>query len=78
MSQSNSIEDCVKRNLEKYFKDVDGEHVTGVYDMVIAAAERPMLEVVMQRVGGNQSQAAQILGINRNTLRKKLGEHGML
>jgi Fis family transcriptional regulator, factor for inversion stimulation protein len=78
MSQSNSIEDCVKRNLDKYFKDVDGESVTGVYDMVIAAAERPMLEVIMQRTAGNQSLAAQILGINRNTLRKKLNEHGML
>jgi Fis family transcriptional regulator, factor for inversion stimulation protein len=78
MSQANSIEDCVKRNLEKYFKDIDGEEVTGVYDMVISAAERPMLEVVMQRAEQNQSLAAQILGINRNTLRKKLIEHGML
>lgn len=78
MSQANSIEDCVKRNLEKYFKDIDGEEVTGVYDMVISAAERPMLEVVMQRAEQNQSLAAQILGINRNTLRKKLIEHGIL
>ncbi|MGL4575002.1 MAG: Fis family transcriptional regulator [Burkholderiaceae bacterium] len=78
MSQTNSIEDCVKRNLEKYFKDIDGEEVTGVYDMVISAAERPMLEVVMQRAEQNQSLAAQMLGINRNTLRKKLIEHGML
>ncbi|MFM2400478.1 MAG: hypothetical protein RL341_2635 [Pseudomonadota bacterium] len=78
MSQANSIEDCVKRNLEKYFKDIDGEEVTGVYDMVISAAERPMLEVVMQRAQQNQSLAAQMLGINRNTLRKKLIEHGML
>jgi Fis family transcriptional regulator, factor for inversion stimulation protein len=78
MSQTNSIEDCVKRNLEKYFKDIAGEDVTGVYDMVISAAERPMLEVVMQRAEQNQSLAAQMLGINRNTLRKKLIEHGML
>jgi Fis family transcriptional regulator len=78
MSQNNSIEDCVKRNLEKYFKDIDGEDVTGVYDMVVSAAERPMLAVVMDRAQGNQSLAAQILGINRNTLRKKLTEHGML
>jgi Fis family transcriptional regulator, factor for inversion stimulation protein len=78
MSQQNSIEDCVKRNLDKYFKDIDGEAVTGVYDMVITAAERPMLEVVMHRAAGNQSLAAQILGINRNTLRKKLTDHGML
>jgi Fis family transcriptional regulator, factor for inversion stimulation protein len=78
MSQSNSIEDCVKRNLEKYFRDIDGENITGIYNMVITAAERPMLEAVMERTQGNQSLAAQMLGINRNTLRKKLGEHGML
>jgi Fis family transcriptional regulator, factor for inversion stimulation protein len=78
MSNQGSIEDCVKRNLEKFFRDCGTDDVTGVYDMVVSAAERPMLEVVMTRADGNQSLAAQMLGINRNTLRKKLVEHGML
>jgi Fis family transcriptional regulator, factor for inversion stimulation protein len=72
------IEDCVRTSLEKFLKDLDGESVTNVYDMVLKTVERPVLEVVMRHVGANQSQAAAILGINRNTLRKKLGEHGLL
>ena len=49
-----------------------------VYDMVVNAVERPMLEVVMQRAEGNQSKAAEWLGINRNTLRRKLVEHKLI
>jgi Fis family transcriptional regulator len=46
--------------------------------MVVLTVERPMLEVVMARAEGNQSHAADMLGINRNTLRKKLQQHGLL
>ena len=46
--------------------------------MVIRAVERPMLEVVMREANGNQLRASEMLGINRNTLRKKLQLHGML
>ena len=42
--------------------------------MVIAEVEKPLLEVVLKRTGGNQLRAARILGINRNTLRKKIRE----
>ena len=73
-----SIEECVRASLEKYFKDLDGEPARDVYGMMMRTVERPVLEVVMARVDGNQSQAAAILGINRNTLRKKLGDHGLL
>ncbi len=72
------IETCVRTSLEKFLHDLDGESVTNVYGMVMKTVERPVLEVVMRHVGDNQSQAAAILGINRNTLRKKLGEHGLL
>ena len=46
--------------------------------MVLQAVEKPLLEVVMQRAGQNQSRAAEWLGLNRNTLRKKLLEHQLL
>ena len=46
--------------------------------MVMAAVERPMLEVVMEKAKNNQTVASKMLGINRNTLRKKLQEHGLL
>jgi Fis family transcriptional regulator len=72
------IEDCVRGSLEKFFKDLDGESVTGVYELVVKTVEKPVLEVVMKHCGDNQSQAAAILGINRNTLRKKLADHGLL
>ena len=49
-----------------------------MYDMVVRAVERPMLEVVMNRAEGNQSKAADWLGINRNTLRRKLLEHKLI
>ena len=54
------------------------EHGIPEIDMVVLTVERPILEVVMMRAEGNQSHAAQMLGINRNTLRKKLQEHGLL
>lgn len=70
--QGNEIADTVKRSLEKYFRDLDGEKPRSVYDMVIRNVERPLLEVVLDRAEGNQTIAAQMLGINRNTLRKKM------
>jgi Fis family transcriptional regulator len=63
--------------LKQYFKDMDGENATDVYDMVVANVERPLLEVVMQHAEGNQTRASELLGLNRNTLRKKLTQHGI-
>lgn len=73
-----SIQDVVQKSLEKYFKDLGELQPSNVYDMVVLSVEKPMLEVVMGRAEGNQSFAAEILGINRNTLRKKLQQHGLL
>ena len=77
MSKKN-IQDCIKDNLEGYFHDLRGAEPHAVYDMVVNAVERPMLEVVMDRADGNQSKAAEWLGINRNTLRRKLLEHKLI
>lgn len=65
----------VRQTLERYFNDLNGEKVTGVYDMVLHEMERPLLEIVMRHTQGNQVRASLILGINRNTLRKKLKQH---
>jgi Fis family transcriptional regulator len=75
---SNDIADCVRRTLNRYFRDLDGEQPHAIYDMVMNCAEKPMLEVVMKQANGNQTVAADMLGINRNTLRKKLNEHDLL
>jgi Fis family transcriptional regulator len=68
----------VRKVLKEYFKDLDGEDpCAGMYDMVISCVEKPLLEMVLEHVGGNQTRAAEMLGINRNTLRKKMLEHGI-
>ncbi len=72
------ISECVRRNLDRYFLDLDGEKPCAIYDMVLAQVERPMLEVVMREANGNQTVAAGLLGINRNTLRRKLQEHQLI
>ena len=69
---------CVTDSLEQYFRDLDGERPAAIYDMVLKSVERPRLEVVLAKAGGNQTLAAEMLGINRNTLRKKLTEHQLL
>ncbi|MDR2636778.1 MAG: Fis family transcriptional regulator [Zoogloeaceae bacterium] len=78
MCQPHDIEHCISLALEKYFRDLDGEKPAGIYDMVIKSVERPMFERVLREAGGNQTRAAEMLGINRNTLRKKLAETNLL
>ncbi len=73
-----SIQEVVQKSLEDYFNDLGEQKPTNIYDMMVLTVEKPVLEVVMTRADGNQSHAAQMLGINRNTLRKKLQEHGLL
>ncbi len=77
MSRSDLAE-CVRRALERYFTDLDGEQPCAIYSMVLAQVERSMLEVVMRKANGNQTVAAGLLGINRNTLRRKLQEHKLI
>jgi Fis family transcriptional regulator len=72
------IEECVRTSLEGYFRDLRGTEPDGMYDMLIHLVEKPLLEVVMTQADNNQSRAADWLGLNRNTLRKKLLEHDML
>lgn len=69
---------CVASALDRYFESLDGATASGLYDLVIAEVERPMLESVMRFVGGNQTRASDVLGVNRGTLRKKLKRHGLL
>lgn len=76
MSES-PISRCVRQALEEYFQHLDGEPPHEVQQMVLDAVEKPMLEVVMRHARGNQTHAAQILGISRNTLHKRLTQYGL-
>ena len=68
---------AIRESLDDYFMHLDGQPPHAIYDMVLECVERPLLEYILNKVGGNQSKAAEILGINRNTLRKKMAEYNI-
>ena len=72
------VTEVLETHLQRYLDDLGNIPPSNVYDMVITSIEKPMLELIMQHAGNNQSLAAQYLGLNRNTLRKKLLEHGLI
>ncbi len=72
-----AIEDIVEVKISRFFDQLGGFYPDNVYDLMLAKLEKPLLSQILRRVGGNQVQAAKILGINRNTLRKKLKIHGL-
>ena len=72
------IEDCVRSSVEAYLRDLRGIEPDNMHGMILSAVEKPLLEVVMRQAEGNQSKAAEWLGINRNTLRRKLIEHRLI
>ena len=78
MPATNTLRSCVEETLHKYFAHLDGQVVTNVYDMVLSEVEAPLLEVVMRNTMGNQCKAAELLGLSRGTLRKKLQQYGLL
>jgi len=73
-----TLRSCVSSVLNDYFEQVDPELINGLYAMVLSEVEAPLLEAVMQKARSNQSKAAQMLGLNRGTLRKKLKQYDML
>jgi len=73
-----NLQDCVRDSMRVYFDDLRGSEPANLHDMLVKAVEKPLLELVMERAQHNQSRAAQWLGLNRNTLRKKLLEHGLV
>ena len=77
MNGGNEICRSVEKSLDEYFHKLDGEQPHGIYDMVITNVERSLLSTIMMRAGGNQTQAADMLGLNRNTLRSKLSKYGI-
>ncbi|MGA8032116.1 MAG: helix-turn-helix domain-containing protein [Casimicrobiaceae bacterium] len=78
MNGSNEIGRSVERSLDDYFRRLDGEPPHGVYDMVIAQVERVLLSSMLERSNGNQTHAADMLGLNRNTLRAKLAKYKLI
>lgn len=77
MSKDNVLSQAITTSLDDYFVHLDGQPPHAIYDMVLGCVERPMLEYILNKVGGNQSKASEILGINRNTLRKKMALYNL-
>jgi Fis family transcriptional regulator len=78
LNGKNEIGRSIERSLDEYFRRLDGEPAHGVYDMVIGHVERALLEAILERADGNQTHAAEMLGMNRNTLRAKLAKYKLI
>ena len=71
--EENEVARYVRQAVHDYFRDLDGEDpICAIHEMVMNCVEKPLIETVMHHVGGNKTRGAELLGINRNTLRKKL------
>ena len=78
MTKSDPLVDCITHSMTQYFEDLNGETPSNLHNFFISEVEKPFLKVVMEQVSGNQSKAAEMLGINRNTLRKKLKTYDLV
>ncbi len=76
-ASSTILRDCVRSVLTSYINDLEGHTINDLYQLVLAEVETPLLETILEHTKGNQSKAAQILGINRGTLRKKLKQYSI-
>ena len=68
---------CVEDAMKDYFKNLEGDITNDLYQMVLSEIEEPLFRSVMEYTRGNQSKAAEMMGINRGTLRKKLKMYGL-
>jgi len=77
-NKNSGLNNVIRSSLSQYLNDLDGENPNNIYDLVMQQVEEPLLELIMQHVDGNQSKAAECLGINRGTLRKKLKTYKLI
>lgn len=76
-SESSALSLHVRSALQDYFVKIDGHGANNLYDLVIREVEQPLLLTVLEHCGHNQTRAAQVLGLSRSTLRKKMTEYGI-
>lgn len=72
------LREAVEMAMRRYFEHLDGSQATDLYAMVMAEVEAPLLACVLEHTDGNQTRAADVLGLNRGTLRKKLKLYGLI
>lgn len=71
------LSESVRKALDNYFTDLDGHEAVDLYELVLSQVEKPLFEVVMQNTRGNITRAADLLGMNRGTLRSRLRKYGL-
>ncbi|TNH15880.1 DNA-binding transcriptional regulator Fis [Halomonas sp. BL6] len=76
--QPQPLREAVETAMRRYFEHLDGSQTSDLYAMVMAEVEAPLLACVMEHTDGNQTRAADVLGLNRGTLRKKLKQYGLI
>ncbi|MDQ7727675.1 DNA-binding transcriptional regulator Fis [Halomonas sp. SpR8] len=72
------LREAVETAMRRYFEHLDGSQATDLYAMVMAEVEAPLLACVLEHTDGNQTRAADVLGLNRGTLRKKLKQYSLI
>jgi Fis family transcriptional regulator len=73
----NFLSEWLQKTVKKYITVMNGDDNGHLHDLVITGVEKPLLKMILKETNGNQTQAANILGINRNTLRKKIQEYNL-
>ena len=68
---------CVKKAVDEYFSQLNGHTATGLHALVICEVEKPLIEAALEHSGYNQTKAAQMLGLSRSTLRKKMDQYSI-
>jgi Fis family transcriptional regulator, factor for inversion stimulation protein len=76
-SNPNCLGDNVKAAIERYFKDMDGHEPSNLHELVMSQVEKPLIECVIDNSRGNISRAAQLLGLNRGTLRNRMQKYDL-
>ena len=75
--QISQLSQAVKHSIRRYLYELDGAQPTSMYELVLKQVEQPLFEAILEHTKGNQSRAAEFLGLNRGTLRKKLRSYNL-
>ena len=76
-TEISQLSQAVKHSIRRYLYELDGTQPNDMYDLVLRQIEQPLFEAILEHTKGNQSRAAEVLGLNRGTLRKKLRSYNL-